>query len=450
MEIYTSLSGLTAAQRMLQTAQNNIANVGNDSYSREVVDVSANPSAVGSGSLVGEIGTGVIVNEIRRIRDEQLIQQSRSESGKTSYYQAKSDALTSVESVFGETGDNGLNQLMQNMFNSFQNASKFPEEQSYRVQTISDAEMFVNKVRSISDQLDTIENQTDTKIKNDVTKINQLLQSIADVNKQMSNTISENPNSLLDERDKYLDELSKYMDINVIQKGTPASMQITVNGINILSGTQTQGIRADFDSSTAKWTLSSGSLEIMPKSGTLAGDVEARNVDISNYNSQLNTLIGSIISNVNSLHSSGYGLDGSTGLNFFQGTDIRSIQVNSLLQTNPEKLALSSANGVSGNSDIGKAIADLADTNIVSGTNPVNYYQGLAVQMGTDLNKVNTNLEAHTNVYQAITTQRQSVQGVNIDEEMSNLLTYQQFYQANAKTMKTMNELFTDLIGIFN
>ena len=48
-----------------------------------------------------------------------------------------------------------------------------------------------------------------------------------------------------------------------------------------------------------------------------------------------------------------------------------------------------------------------------------------------------------------ITTAQQSVSGVNLDEEASNLLQYQQLYQANSKVIQTAASLFQTLLGIF-
>jgi flagellar hook-associated protein 1 len=48
-----------------------------------------------------------------------------------------------------------------------------------------------------------------------------------------------------------------------------------------------------------------------------------------------------------------------------------------------------------------------------------------------------------------ITSAQQSVSGVNLDEEASNLLQYQQAYQANSKVIQTANSMFQTLMGIF-
>ncbi|MBI0327078.1 flagellar hook-associated protein FlgK [Burkholderia plantarii] len=57
---------------------------------------------------------------------------------------------------------------------------------------------------------------------------------------------------------------------------------------------------------------------------------------------------------------------------------------------------------------------------------------------------------AQTALVNQITSQQQSVSGVNQDEEAVNLMQYQQMYQANAKVIQTASTLFSTLLGIFN
>lgn len=448
IEFNTALSGLLAAQRMLQASQNNIANAGNESYARQRVDLATNPNPAGTGTIEGQMGSGVLTSQITRIRDELLIQQSRSESGKIGYFGGIADILTNIESIFGETGNNALNGLLKNMFNSFEEVSKFPEQSSYRIQAVNDAKIFAHKITNIAGEMDTIKAQTDTKITSDVKRVNELLNNIANVHKRMQNIATDSPNALLDERDKYLDELSQYIDVDVLHKGHPMNMEIRIGNVTLLSGVNVEEVEAYFVPASQKWVLAATDTEFKPKTGSLAGYLETRNTMMNKYETGLNTLVSAIITEVNGLHATGYGLDGTTGMNFFTGTDIRTIKVDSIFESNPEKLGLSSALGVSGNSDIGKAIAQLREANIVSGANPINYYQGFVVGMGSELNVAESNYAVHTSVYQAVTSQRQSVQGVNIDEEMTNLMTFQHYYQANAKTIQAMQKLYDELLNI--
>lgn len=448
IEFHTALSGLLAAQRMVQTSQNNIANAGNEHYARQRVDLSANPNPSGSGGIDAQMGTGVLATQIARIRDELLIQQTRSESGKMGYYGGVAEALSNIESVFGETGEHALNGLLKNIFNGFDEAGKFPEQSSYRIQAIHDSKVFAHKIRSIAGELDMIKSQTDTKLLADIQRVNELLHHIADVHKRMQNIGTDSPNSLLDERDRYLDELSEFVDVHVQHKGHPMNMEIKIGDVTLLSGVKVEGIEPYFVPAAQKWVLGASDTEFKPKSGSLAGLLDVRNKLTNHYETQLNTLTSSLITEFNTLHASGYGLDGSTGLAFFTGTDIRTIGINNALEVDPEKLALANAPGLSGNGATAHAIASLRDQNIVGGINPINFYQGFSVRLGSELNVAKSNHQVHDNVYQAVMTQRQSIQGVNIDEEMANLMTFQQMYQANVRSLQATQKIYDELLTL--
>ena len=448
LDFYIPLSGIRAGEKMIQVAQNNIANASNTSYARQRVELNASDYPIGISGINAQLGSGVVVEQITRVRDELLIQQTRTESGTIGYYSAARDVLSNIEIIFNETGDDSVSDLMMNFFNAFEEASKFPEQISYRLNAIYTGKMLSEKIRGISNQLDEVKEQTDTKLITEVNKINELLQKIANIHKKMENIYSDNVNALLDERDKYLDELSSYVDVQVVHKSNPMNMEIKVGNATLLAGKTVYDIKAMYVPEKDKWVLAASDVEFKPSSGSLAGILDTRNYYIAKYEGDLNLLIGNLINEVNTLHMSGYGLDGSTGMNFFLGSDIRTIEVDPVLEVNPNKLSLSSVNGVIGNADIAKAISDLKEKPFMGGKNPLNFYQGYTVRLASDLNIARENEQIHTDVKNAMESQRQAVQGVNIDEEMTDLLLFQKYYQANAKTLNVVNKMLEELFSI--
>lgn len=74
-------------------------------------------------------------------------------------------------------------------------------------------------------------------------------------------------------------------------------------------------------------------------------------------------------------------------------------------------------------------------------------YQTLVANAGTTGAQAQTNLSAQTSLFQQAQQSQQSVAGVNLDEEASNLIRYQQSYQASAQVISTANTLFNTLIN---
>lgn len=448
MNYSISLSGLMNAQRGLKVANNNIANAETDGYARQKIELSAINTPLGSG-VDSQIGSGVMADKITRMKDDLLIQQSRTESGEVGYYSSLREGLTGVENIFGENSDGSITDLLGKFFNAWEEVTKFPEENSYRASLLGEAERLTTKFNSIQDGLSTMKKEFDNKIEVNVTKVNDLVNKIKDVNLRISKSGTEKPNALYDERDKYIDELSQFADVNVsLDNKRPNLMNVSVGGVNVVSGVEAREVEAMFDSTNEEWLIVAGNAELRLTSGKLISDVNMRNEHINNYENQVDEFVSSLVTEVNNIHAVGYGLDNSTGNPFFLGSNAGSIKVSSLLKDNPEKVGTSSEMDTPGNAEQARAIANLRDSNIYSGgtVNPMNFWNGLVVDMGMELNSVRESESIHESILMGIEEERQNVQGVNIDEEMSNLLKFQRFYAANAKALKTADETYQALL----
>jgi len=446
----TSLSGLFASQRHIQVAQNNIANAETEGYARQRLNVEASDGAMGSG--VGlEIGSGVIAKEVVRIRDIMLVEQGRNEGTEVGYYGQIQNVLQDVEIIFGEGQEGSISDIMSKFFNSWEELNKFPEENSYRLSLLGQAERFVNKVNTVSEQIRDVKGRLDEAFSLNVEKINSLSAKIANVNSKISMQATERPNALLDERDRYIDELSKLIDIKVTDDiKNPGLVNVQAGSVFIVSSERSNPIKEMEDSATQERFLVANGVILTPKSGEIKAQLELKNKNIPEYEAKLDELVNVLVTEINSHHSTGFGLDNSTGNAFFTGTTAGTISLNSVLKNNPEKIALSSAMNTPGNSDIGKLIAGVRDQNLYSsGTvTPSNFYNGFIVDLATDLNVATDSQLVHENVFIGIQTAKQSIQGVNIDEEMTNLMQAQHSYNANAKAIKAIDETLTQLFSI--
>jgi flagellar hook-associated protein 1 FlgK len=87
--LQTALRGLTAAQAQIDTTSHNIANANTPGYSRQQVDLTQSPSMTLTGLSIGpsdgiQLGTGVDVSQISRVRDQFLDIQYRAQNSNTS------------------------------------------------------------------------------------------------------------------------------------------------------------------------------------------------------------------------------------------------------------------------------------------------------------------------------------------------------------------------------
>jgi len=74
-------------------------------------------------------------------------------------------------------------------------------------------------------------------------------------------------------------------------------------------------------------------------------------------------------------------------------------------------------------------------------------YAALVTQIGSGVRGAKTDQETSQAVLTAVSNQRQAVSGVSLDEEMTNLITFQRGYQASAQALNVMNEMLNTLIN---
>jgi flagellar hook-associated protein 1 FlgK len=446
----TSLSGLLTSQKQMEIAQNNIANANTDGYARQRLEVSSNDALVGNG-VESEIGSGVIANQVTRIKDEMLIGQVRSQQSQVGYYDNLSKTLQDVEVIFGDTDNNGLGNAITGFFNAWEEANKFPEEKSYRFALIGQAQALTNQLNTITTHLDETTANVDLQLDGKLTQVNSLTQKIARINEKIGNASTDNPNALFDERDRYLNELSQYVDITVLKDpNNPNLINVRSGGTYLVAGENASPIKKMEDSLTKEMILGVNNVQYKPKEGSLLADINLKNDFLPRYEKQINDLASVLISKVNSYHSTGYGTDGSTGNNFFLGSDARTIKLNPLLETSTEKIAISSNATSPGNSGQGELIAGITDELLFNGgtVNLQSFYNGFVVDMATDLNNATDQTDVHQNVLTGLEATKQSIQGVSVDEEMTNLMQFQHFYTANSKMIKATDDTFRQLFEL--
>ncbi len=102
-------------------------------------------------------------------------------------------------------------------------------------------------------------------------------------------------------------------------------------------------------------------------------------------------------------------------------------------------------NGTEAN-DIVERLLALKDDKKLLGT-PEGFFQTLVAEIGIDTDKASSFAESQSNILDAITNQRLSVSGVDVDEEAMNLVRYQNAYNLSAKVISVMDEVYDKLIN---
>ncbi|MDR3641467.1 MAG: flagellar hook-associated protein FlgK [Humidesulfovibrio sp.] len=155
------------------------------------------------------------------------------------------------------------------------------------------------------------------------------------------------------------------------------------------------------------------------------------------------------------------GLYAALGLNtYFTGSKASDLGINTAITTNLDNICAGHVDGAgvanSGDSTTAKAIAGLLNDKVSISTlrggtvsqTISGYYSGLVSKVGSDTAQAKYKYQYTNTLATDLNDQQQSVSGVNLDEEMTNLIKYQHAYTAAAKLITTADSMFQTLLGL--
>ena len=431
--VETALRGILAQQRALEITSHNITNAGTTGFTRQKADMVASTPYDTSSGLVG---AGVDIQGYQRVRDNFIDIQLRAQTMKTGYAQARQDGLQQITGALSEPGTNGLNSLLSKYFSSWQDVANAPEDGASRAALAQNAQALSTGFHDLSGQIGVVTSQTGIAVTDTLSQINSIGQRIAALNATITSAITtgNQPNDLLDQRDTLLDQLGNFANVSWTQNANGMS-DVTVGGATLVSG-------------TSATTLVESNLTSL-SSGKLAALVELRDTTLPGYLTQLNTVAKSLADKVNAQHALGFdlatGAPGGTFFTYTSGSEASTLNLSAAIASNPRLIAASdtapaTAGAQAGNGGNAIAIAGLISDPTITGS-----YVSLVTKIGSDTQESTRELANSTALASTLDARRQSVSGVSLDEEMTNLIKFQRGFQAASRALNTMDDML-DLI----
>lgn len=155
---------------------------------------------------------------------------------------------------------------------------------------------------------------------------------------------------------------------------------------------------------------------------------------------------------VNAIHRSGYGLDDSTGNDFFTGTLGGSdFGVASAISGDVNKIAASGTlAGVPGDNSNAIAIANLQNTLTMNSNTDTfdDYYNSVVSSVGREVQQASSRYDHQYSMVAYLGNYRESISGVSLDEEMLNMLQFESAYEAAAMLISKVDEMLQTLMGM--
>lgn len=501
MGLEASKRGLFTQQSALYTTGHNISNANTLGYSRQRVNMSPTLGYPGVGlnapKTSGFIGTGVQAESVQRIRDSFTDMQFRQESNKLGYWESRSQSITQMEDILNEPSDYGLAKSMDEFWNSLQDLNVRPEDGGARAVVIQRGIAVADSFNYMYNSITQIKENAGNEIGILLKDANSILEQIASINEQII-AIEPNgymPNDLYDARDNLLDQLSTYFPIETtnVKSGGNAlpiaegsvTVTLKLNGSNVtlVDGKNYGQIKISADSRKTDEITPTGTvngLEIINTQGT------TENVTIDKFNSlgkfkalvdsygystngageqglfpdmlnKLDEMAQQFATAFNTIHKAGHDLEGSTNTPFFvvkdttneTGITAGNIYVNQALIDNNNLIAASDAPDEPGNGNNALELAKLKFEDIpgLDNVSVQTYFEGLIGQLGVDGQQAQRLAYNAQTLQQAVTERRASISSVSLDEEMTNMITFQQAYNANARMITVIDETLDKIIN---
>jgi len=318
--------GLVATTQGIQTVGHNLSNASVEGYSRQRVEMTAFPPLyepqLNRELTPGQIGQGVEVSRIERIRDMLLEGRIVQEQNLQGYWEARDKYILMLEQVYNEPTDHSVRTLMDRFWESWQELSINPTDMAARRSVLEKGKSLIDGIHQRYARLKGIRDMLDDDVRGTVTKVNELTTEIAGLNKQIQKiqALGDNPNDLKDRRDLLVGKLSDLVDVTVTYNDPAGETVISTGGMHIVQGAHHEVIATDPDKADEGyarlvWEDTRGPVNL--RGGRLASLVQLRDGDARSEIQGLDLMTQNFIDLVNEIHRKGYGLNGETGNDFF-------------------------------------------------------------------------------------------------------------------------------------
>ncbi|HVT77406.1 MAG TPA: flagellar hook-associated protein FlgK [Acidimicrobiales bacterium] len=440
--LWTSVSGLFAAQRQLEVASHNIANVNTPGYSRQRVELEPSrpqPGVTGSGG--GVVGTGVTIKDIIRLRNGLTDSAYWTESGNSGATQVRSDVLQRAESILGPVGS-GVPEGLSKFWTAWDNLSLNGNDTAARQGVLDAGNELASQIRGASAQLQRLTSDTTQNVSETVDNVNRLAAQAAKLNQAIKESMvsGHTPNDLMDQRDQVIDQLTNLTG-GTVQAGDFGTQNVYVSNRPLVFGSDSETMQAS-TSGAVTWTIDGKSVA---GGGRLGGLQELVNTTLPSIGADLDNFANGLRDVINTAHLAGVDQDGNPAQAFFTGTGAHDLAVNASLTT--RNVAAATTNNASDASNA-LNIAGLRTAAAVGSSTLGQSIQALAGRLGGMSASAQASAGASKDMLDSISTQRAQDSSVSTDEELADIVQFQHAYQASAKVIQVVDSCLDTLVNL--
>ncbi|HUA36516.1 MAG TPA: flagellar hook-associated protein FlgK, partial [Candidatus Binataceae bacterium] len=371
-----------------------------------------------------------------------------------SYNQSLSQVTTLAQQIIAPTSGNDLTSSLQSLFNAFTNLSATPQDPTVRATVINAASNFAQLAQSTSTSLQSTASNELSQLPTLVQQVNEISGQIATLNGQIgaAQAGDQAAAALQDQRDGLVNQLA-----TLIGAGADSNGNVSVGGVPLVEGGNALPLSTTGAGTSIQLQVSlpAGTLPIqMDQVGGQIGGVLAGASAVTNLMSQVNNFATAAADAFNQQSQAGFGLDGSTNNAIFVvGGANNPIAINPAL-TVQNLPAAASAAGVPGDGSNATALAALANNPNLIGSFPNQTlgqaYTQIESNFGITVQNATNSEQQASSSLQSLTSLKGSITGVSINDQLTNLVEYQNMLQATGRAVQAANDMTTFLIQELN
>ncbi len=471
-------SALLTHQTALHTISQNIANAETPGYSRQEAVLSATmPVRMPYGS----VGTGVTVDTIVRRRDVLLDDTFRSANGSASQSEMQRDLLARIEQMFGEPTDEGMSASLDAFFNAWSELATSPGNSAAREVVQQRGRQLAQKLNDYDNQLTQQRTSATDRLNTIVAEANALAGQVAELNGQIvSSEIGGHVASdLRDQRDILVDRLSSLVGARTIPQ-VDGSVSVIVGSSTLVDSNTARPLTLELvvpnpppatpvSDLPVRIRLGNSPDPILNFGGEMKALVQHVNSVIPEMRGRLDAVASGLASAVNAEHVqnfvfSGNTIPGTAAGNFFDPGTVTSpvragtIRLSNAVAADPSAIAISRVADAPFDNTGGRALSELRSSEAsVSFTNSsgitetgsfVSFFRDSVSRLGLELRSARDDASIRRVLADQANLRRESVSGVNTDEELVKMMRVQQSYTAATKLIQAADEMLDTLLSL--
>ena len=454
LTIHSAHTGLQTAAQGINVVGHNTANATSEGYTRRTMVATSSHPLQRDGHWLGQ-GTRTLY--FQRQSDFFVERQIVKTHAKQSQAQSAFESTRLLESRLNDGMSNSIVETYNRFVDSMKQLAQEPGDTVVRQQLVNDAEDFTESVRNAGAFAEERQDSIREEVEYSLNDINAMFRSIAEHNKRIRrDNVTMTNSDLMDQRDRLIAELSKHIGVDVHYR-PDGQATVFFNGHPVVQEAHARTFSYSEDSDNRpviNLSSDNGIIDVTDGlQGELGGKLEAYDT-IQEFVDDLSTFVIDFTVDFNTQHASGFDQSGVPGGDFFSMNSISPVTSFSVDSAIVNDVTLIAAAGSStaeyGDRDNLDLLIDLDDSAIFnSGAyTPRQFLTYIYANVAQSTSSAGNDYQLYSAQMDDMFELRNSISGVDLDQEAMKLMEYQASYEAAARVLTVSNQLLGELMNI--